>query len=131
MGNYLIKKQTLKAFKIKMQNKGTKAGQMRLQREAKMAARDIATQLKKSGKINDGFICLPDPEDCYTWYYIVFGLDYKEFKGGFYTWTEGICLSISDYHPESWNPVWKVSDCCWTHFLLADHRRHIRWCLQP
>ena len=67
-----------------MQNKGTKAGQMRLQREAKMAARDIATQLKKTGKINDGFICLPDPEDCYTWYYIVFGLDYKEFKGGFY-----------------------------------------------
>merc|ERR1711943_31227 len=132
----LIKKQTLKAFKIKMQNKGTKAGQMRLQREAKMAARDIQTQLKKTGKINDGFICLPDPEDCCTWYYIVFGLDYKEFKGGFYmgkiicppeypakapkdivlttngrfhTWNEGICLSVSDYHPESWNPVWKVS----------------------
>merc|ERR1712017_15480 len=131
------KKTNFKSFQTKMnQNKGTKAGQMRLQREAKMAARDIATQLKKTGKINDGFICLPDPEDCYTWYYIVFGLDYKEFKGGFYmgkiicppeypakapkiivltengrfhTWNEGICLSISDYHPESWNPVWKVS----------------------
>jgi ubiquitin-protein ligase len=109
---------------------------MRLQREGKMAVKDIQSQIKKTGKINDGFICLPDPEDIYTWYYIVFGLDYKEYKGGFYmgkiicpkeypakapkvivqttngrfhTWNEGICLSISDYHPESWNPVWKVS----------------------
>jgi len=117
------------------QNKGNKAGQMRLQREAKMAIKDIQTQIKKTGKINDGFICLPD-QDCYTWYYVVFGLEYKEFTGGFYmgkiicppeypakapkiivmtengrfhTWNEGICLSISDYHPESWNPVWKVN----------------------
>lgn len=109
---------------------------MRLQREGKMAKKDIDTQIKKTGKINDGFICLPDPENVYTWYYIVFGLDYKEFTGGFYigkiicppeypakapkiivesengrfhTWKEGICLSISDYHPESWNPVWKVN----------------------
>jgi len=109
---------------------------MRLQREGKMAKKDIETQIKRTGKINDGFICLPDPENIYEWYYIVFGLDYKEYKGGFYmgkiicpkeypakapkvivqttngrfhTWNEGICLSISDYHPESWNPVWKVS----------------------
>jgi len=109
---------------------------MRLQREGKMAIKDIQTQIKKTGKIGDGFICLPDPENIYTWYYIVFGLDYKEYTGGFYmgkiicppeypakapkiivltengrfhTWNEGICLSISDYHPESWNPVWKVN----------------------
>ena len=30
-------------------------------------------------------------------------------NGRFHTWDEGICLSIADYHPESWNPVWKVS----------------------
>jgi ubiquitin-conjugating enzyme E2 J2 len=30
-------------------------------------------------------------------------------NGRFHTWAEGICLSISDYHPESWNPVWKVN----------------------
>jgi len=115
---------------------GNKAGQMRLQREGKMAKKDIDTQIKKTGKIGDGFICLPDPEDIYTWYYIAYGLDYKEYKGGFYmgkivcpkeypakapkiivqttngrfhTWNEGICLSVSDYHPESWNPVWKVT----------------------
>merc|ERR1712100_899350 len=30
-------------------------------------------------------------------------------NGRFHTWSNGICLSISDYHPESWNPVWKVN----------------------
>ena len=30
-------------------------------------------------------------------------------NGRFHTWESGICLSISDYHPESWNPVWKVN----------------------
>jgi len=116
--------------------KGNQAGQMRLQREGKMAKKDIETQIKKTGKINDGFICLPDPEDAFTWYYIVFGLEAKDYEGGYYmgkivcppeypakapkvivltengrfhTWTNGICLSISDYHPESWNPVWKVN----------------------
>merc|ERR1712048_1440440 len=97
-------------------------------------------QLKRKGKIEDGFICLPDPEDVYTWYYIVFGLDYKEYNGGYYMgkivcpedypakapriymltdngrfktdktgYADGICLSVSYYHPESWNPVWKVN----------------------
>jgi len=30
-------------------------------------------------------------------------------NGRFLTWEKGICLSISDFHPESWNPAWKVS----------------------
>merc|ERR1711907_690391 len=30
-------------------------------------------------------------------------------NGRFHTWNNGICLSISDYHPESWNPVWKAN----------------------
>jgi len=59
-------------------------GQLRLQREAKMVKKDLDNQVKKTGKINDGFICLPDPDDVYTWYYIVYGLDWKEWKGGFY-----------------------------------------------
>jgi ubiquitin-conjugating enzyme E2 J2 len=28
-------------------------------------------------------------------------------SGRFYP-KQRICLTISDYHPESWNPVWKV-----------------------
>lgn len=112
-------------------------GQLRLQREAKMAKKDLENQIKKTGAITDNFICLPDPEDAYTWYYVVFGLkEPSEYDGGFYlgkvicppeypakapniriltengrfrTTGEGICLSISNFHPESWNPAWKVS----------------------
>ena len=116
---------------------GTQAGQMRLQREARMAKKDLATQIKSKGKITDNFICLPDPDNIYTWYYIVWGLEEPaEYKGGYYlgkvtvpdnypqkapnikiitengrfrTHGDGICLSISDFHPESWNPAWKVN----------------------
>ena len=47
------------------------AGTMRLNREAKMARKDIENQIKKNGKLEDNFICLPDPEDVYSWYYII------------------------------------------------------------
>ena len=120
-----------------MQRKGN-AGQMRLQRESRMMKKDIEANIKKNGKINDNFICLPDPEDIYKWWYVVWGLDMKPYKGGFYMGyitcpddypakapkinlitpngrfrtndlQDGICLSISHYHPESWNPAWKVN----------------------
>ena len=94
------------------------------------------TVTKKCQESKECFICLPDPDDAYVWYYVVFDIDHPDFKGGYYmgkiicpndypakapkitlitengrfhNWTEGICLSISDYHPESWNPVWKVN----------------------
>ena len=47
---------------------------MRLQREAKLAKKDYDAQIKKSGKITDNFICLPDPEDPYVWYFIIYGM---------------------------------------------------------
>ena len=49
-----------------------------------MAKKEIETQIKKSGKITDNFICLPDPENAYIWYYVVFGLDIDGFRGGYY-----------------------------------------------
>ena len=79
---------------------------------------------------------MPDPSDVFTWYYVVFGLNEpEEFKGGYYLGkitcpqnypasapnikvitpngrfrtTQAICLSISDFHQESWNPAWKVN----------------------
>ena len=115
---------------------GKQAGTMRLQREARSALKDIQASIKKTGKISDHFICLPDPEDPFTWYYVAFGFDDIKYRGGFFlgkiicppeypakapkvivmtkngrfhTWDNGICLSISDYHPEQWNPVWKVN----------------------
>jgi len=117
-------------------NKKGNAGMMRLNREAKMAKKDIEAQIKKTGKMTDNFICLPDPEDPYVWYYVIFGLADMPYKGGYYMGRikcpddyparapniklmtengrfrlqeDGICLSISDFHPESWNPAWKVN----------------------
>ena len=79
---------------------------------------------------------MPDPNDVFTWYYVVFGLNEpKEYTGGYYLGkitcppdypksapniriitengrfrtTQAICLSISDFHQESWNPAWKVN----------------------
>lgn len=118
-----------------MNKVGTPAGQMRLQREARASKKDIDQQIKKKGKLTDNFICLPDPDNVYEWYYIIFGLEMEGFRGGFYLGkvkcpdtypakapgitlqiengrfhtTDSICMSISDLHPESWNPVWKVS----------------------
>ena len=113
-------------------------GLMRLNRESRMAKKDIDTQIKKHGKITDNFICLPDPENAYHWYYIIFGLEMPGFEGGFYLGRvecpdeypakppkilmitkngrfhlnehDGICMSISSMHEESWNPAWKVSN---------------------
>merc|ERR1712029_657408 len=120
-----------------MQRKGN-AGQMRLQRESRMMKKDLDAQIKKTGKIGDTFICLPDPEDIYKWWYVIYNLDMDPYRGGFYMGyitcpddypakapkinlitpngrfrthdkQDGICLSISHYHPESWNPAWKVN----------------------
>jgi ubiquitin-protein ligase len=114
-------------------------GQLRLQREAKMAKKDIEAQIKKGG-LKENFVCLPDPSDPYTWYYVVYGMEEPaEYTGGYYLGviscpdvypakapridiltengrfrvkerSEGICLSISHHHPESWNPAWKVNN---------------------
>ena len=70
----------------------------------------------------------------FTWHFVIFGLGDEPYKGGYYMgklifpadypWkppaiimtsesgrfsvNQRVCLSISDYHPESWNPVWPV-----------------------
>lgn len=43
-------------------------------------------------------------------------------NGRFSTQDDGICMSISDMHPESWNPVWKVNQMVvgLTSFWLGD-----------
>jgi len=112
---------------------------MRLSRECKKVKKDFDNQIKKFGKITDNFVCAPDPEDPLTWYFVVFGLA-DDYEGGYYfgkvvcpedyparppyimlTMNNGafepnekICLSITDYHPESWNPAWTV-----THIIMG------------
>ena len=106
-------------------SKKTTQGQIRLQREGKMSKKDIDTQIKKKGKLEENFICLPDPTDAYHWYFIMFGIEARPYKGGYYLGEiicpdnypasapkinmithngrleindRGICMSISSWH---------------------------------
>ncbi|KAE9543897.1 hypothetical protein AGLY_001875 [Aphis glycines] len=77
----------------------------------------------------------PNPSNILEWYYVVSGPDDSPYAGGYYLGklvfpddfpfkppsiymitTNGrfktnirLCLSISDYHPDTWNPAWNVS----------------------
>ncbi|KAI7986269.1 putative ubiquitin-conjugating enzyme E2 33 [Camellia lanceoleosa] len=77
----------------------------------------------------------PSPSDILEWHYVLEGSEGTPFAGGYYygkikfppeypfkppgismTTPNGrfmtqkkICLSMSDFHPESWNPMWSVS----------------------
>ncbi|KAJ0247903.1 Ubiquitin-conjugating enzyme E2 34 [Hirschfeldia incana] len=80
-------------------------------------------------------VARPSPNDILEWHYVLEGSDGTPFAGGYYygkikfppeypykppgitmTTPNGrfitqkkICLSMSDFHPESWNPMWSVS----------------------
>eukprot|EP00742_Colponemidia_sp_Colp-10_P006386 GILJ01006844.1.p1 GENE.GILJ01006844.1~~GILJ01006844.1.p1 ORF type:complete len:211 (-),score=5.47 GILJ01006844.1:269-901(-) len=76
----------------------------------------------------------PDPNDWLLWHYVIYDLPDGPYQGGYY-WGKlrfpqeypykppaiymrtptgrfktdtKLCLSISDFHPESWNPLWTV-----------------------
>lgn len=77
----------------------------------------------------------PDPANILIWYYLITGPPGTPYEGGQYVGTvrfppaypfappgiqmitpsgrfqteTRLCLSISDYHPESWNPIWGMS----------------------
>ncbi|RXH67571.1 hypothetical protein DVH24_027718 [Malus domestica] len=80
-------------------------------------------------------VARPHPNDILEWHYVLEGSEGTPFAGGYYygkikfppeypfkppgismTTPNGrfmtqkkICLSMSDFHPESWNPMWSVS----------------------
>ena len=80
------------------------------------------------------FVAVPDSNNIFEWHFVIYGLTDSPYEGGFYHGKlifpieypmkppgimmitpngrfapkQRICLSISDFHPESWNPVWKV-----------------------
>ena len=92
-------------------------------------------QIEALGKITeDNFIAAPDPNNIFEWYFVIFGLTEPPYVNGYYmgklkfpkeypwkppsimmvtetgrfSMNQRICLSISDFHPESWNPVWPI-----------------------
>ncbi|KAI3839890.1 hypothetical protein MKX03_025155 [Papaver bracteatum] len=80
-------------------------------------------------------VARPSPSDILEWHYVLEGSEGTPFAGGFYhgkikfppeypfkppgismitpngrfITQKKICLSMSDFHPESWNPMWSVS----------------------
>lgn len=76
----------------------------------------------------------PDPDNIFTWRFLIFGLQDCDYEGGFYAGTlqfpkeyplkppsivmhtpsgrfqtdTRLCLSISDFHPETWTPTWTI-----------------------
>ncbi|KAK6787373.1 hypothetical protein RDI58_015898 [Solanum bulbocastanum] len=80
-------------------------------------------------------VARPSPNDILEWYYVLEGSEGTPFAGGLYygkikfppeypfkppgismvtpngrfMTQKKICLSMSDFHPESWNPMWSVS----------------------
>ena len=93
----------------------------------------IEKQIKD--RVTDNFLATPDPDNIFVWYFLVFGLKDTFYEGGYYMgklvfpqdypWkppsiimitkngrfalNQKICLSISDFHPETWNPIWPIS----------------------
>ena len=114
----------------------SKAGTMRLQKEFKTLALEYRDQINKSkdGLITDNFIAAPEVNNIFIWHFVIFNLQDEPYKGGYYmgklifpqdypfkppsimmttesgrfSINQRICLSISDYHPETWSPVWPV-----------------------
>ncbi|KAG8656572.1 ubiquitin-conjugating enzyme E2 34 [Manihot esculenta] len=80
-------------------------------------------------------VARPSPSDILEWHYVLEGSEGTPFAGGYYygkikfppeypykppgitmitpngrfATQKKICLSMSDFHPESWNPMWSVS----------------------
>ncbi|XP_044496482.1 ubiquitin-conjugating enzyme E2 34-like [Mangifera indica] len=80
-------------------------------------------------------VASPSPNDILEWHYVLEGSEGTPFAGGYYygkikfppeypykppgitmitpsgrfMTQKKICLSMSDFHPESWNPMWSVS----------------------
>ncbi|XP_068658996.1 ubiquitin-conjugating enzyme E2 34-like [Aristolochia californica] len=80
-------------------------------------------------------VACPSPNDILEWYYVLEGSEGTPFAGGYYygkikfppeypykppgismitpngrfATQKKICLSMSDFHPETWNPMWSVS----------------------
>ncbi|XP_074570681.1 ubiquitin-conjugating enzyme E2 34-like [Curcuma longa] len=92
----------------------------------------------------------PSPSDILDWYFVIEGSDGTPYAGGYYygklkfppdypfkppsirmitpngrfSPNVRICLSMSDFHPESWNPMWSVSSILTglLSFMLDNHQ---------
>mmetsp|Transcript_17471 Transcript_17471/g.16685 ORF Transcript_17471/g.16685 Transcript_17471/m.16685 type:complete len:126 (+) Transcript_17471:10-387(+) len=96
------------------------------------------------------FVAIPETNNIFVWHYVIYGLTDCAYEGGFYhgkllfpveypmkppgiimitpngrfQQKQRICMSISDYHPETWNPIWNVETIltALTSFMNSDER---------
>ena len=56
--------------------------------------------------MTDMYVAAPDPDDMFTWYFIIFGFEDEPYKGGYYM---GKLIFPSDY---PWKPpsIWMVTE---------------------
>ncbi|ELP92765.1 ubiquitin-conjugating enzyme E2, putative [Entamoeba invadens IP1] len=98
--------------------------------------RKITVEMKEAAKSNDKYIIMKfDPQNILNCYYVFIGPEETPFEGGMYfgkvviptdypfrppsllMYTPSgrfavdtrICISISDFHPETWNPAYNIS----------------------
>ncbi|KAK9162755.1 hypothetical protein Syun_003657 [Stephania yunnanensis] len=97
----------------------------RLQKEYRALCKEPVSQV----------VARPSPNDLLEWHYVLEGSEGTPYAGGYYhgkikfppnypfhppsismitpngrfITQKRICLSMSDFHPESWNPMWSVS----------------------
>ncbi|WOL06514.1 ubiquitin-conjugating enzyme E2 34-like [Canna indica] len=95
-------------------------------------------------------VARPSPSDILDWHFVLEGSKGTPFEGGYYygklkfqpdypfkppsislvtpngrfSTNKKICLSMSDFHPESWNPMWSVSSILTglLSFMMDDHQ---------
>ena len=106
-----------------------------MSKEFKAIEKEFKRQVDKhpKGLVEDNFITSPDPDNIFQWYFCIFGLE-KPFNGFYlgridfpddYPWkppairlltptgkfvvNASQCLTISEHHPEGWDPIWTVS----------------------
>lgn len=83
----------------------------------------------------ENIVALPKSNNILEWHYVIIGPKNTPYEGGYYHGklvfpllypnkppsiymitpngrfqvNKRLCLSMSDYHPESWNPLWSIS----------------------
>jgi len=91
--------------------------------------------LRKEPLQDPSILAVPNDSNILEWHYVIEGVKGSQFEGGFYhgklifprdyplrppsvimltpsgrfQTNRRLCLSMSDFHPESWNPMWSVS----------------------
>lgn len=100
-----------------------------------MAVNRLNREFKKlETKPVDNIIALPDPKNIFEWHFVIYDLQDSQYTGGYYhgkiifppeyphkppkiifitpsgrfKTNEPICLSFTNFHPESWNPSWTI-----------------------